>query len=261
MLKDGWRMQTSKPGLADLKRLRQLALEAEAPPAAKPPPKSAGRPGQKRKMAQSRAQSAAASGETGIGRPSAPATDAPGALDQEDKVLFRQAVKSVQPLAPVNRRVLPPIAVAPSAILKQRRHAAAGTEPVALAQVSDSYAPAGLAQDPTRFLQAGHGPDVLKSLAKGKWPIGASLDLHGASLDEARLRMDRFLHSCLQHHVRCVRIVHGKGYGSKNNQPILKDTVRRWLTQLEDVLAYTECLEQDGGAGAVQVLLRPPANE
>lgn len=232
-------MQTNKPGLADLKRLRQLALEAAEPPAPKPSLNKKGRAGQ--------------------------AFEAPKStlveLAPEDKALFRQAVKSVQPLAPVNRRVLPPVAVAPSAILKQRRHAAAGAEPVVLAQVSDNYAPARLTQDQTRFVQTGHGPDLIRNLAKGKWPIDASLDLHGTNLDEARLRMDRFLHSCLQHRIRCVRIVHGKGHGSKNNQPVLKETVRRWLTQLEDVLAYTECSEQDGGAGAVQVLLRPPADQ
>jgi DNA-nicking Smr family endonuclease len=53
-----------------------------------------------------------------------------------------------------------------------------------------------------------------------------------------------------------VRIVHGKGYGSKDGEPVLKQTIRRWLTQMEAVSAYAECSERDGGAGAVQVLLQ-----
>ncbi|WP_017525942.1 Smr/MutS family protein [Pusillimonas noertemannii] len=250
-------MQTnSKPGLADLKRLRQQALEAPVP--APPTPRRRG--------------AAASAGEsTGqMGRKSAPresggvrpkmvqgapeAASAP--LAAEDRALFRQAVKSVQPLTPSNRAVLPPVPVAPDRILKERRQAASGTEAPAPAPVSDHYASPLLAPDASHFVQAGHGPDLLKGLARGKWPIGASLDLHGANLDEARQRLDGFLRSCLQHGVRCVRIVHGKGYGSKNNAPVLKDTARRWLTQLDDVMAYTECAERDGGSGAVLVLLR-----
>jgi DNA-nicking Smr family endonuclease len=84
--------------------------------------------------------------------------------------------------------------------------------------------------------------------------------LHGATLDEARARLDQFLQSCLSHQIKSVCIVHGKGYGSRDRTPVLKQTVRRWLTQIDAVLAYTECNEQNGGAGAVQVLLRTGAN-
>ncbi|WP_397474255.1 Smr/MutS family protein [Pusillimonas sp.] len=247
-------MQTSnkrKPGLADLKQLRQQA-EAASTPAPAPP---------KRKR-----RNFAASGKTAVPEAKEPGTNNPAGkaalpvaaspLTAEDKALFRRAVESVQPLAPPNRVILPPVPRAPRSILKQKRLAATGLEVVVPAAVSDHYAPARLAADASHFAQAGHGPDLVKKLAQGKWPIGASLDLHGSTLEEARLRMDGFLRSCLQHSIRCVRIVHGKGHGSKNNAPVLKETVRRWLTQLEDVMAYTECAERDGGAGAVLVLLR-----
>ncbi|NYT67889.1 Smr/MutS family protein [Pusillimonas noertemannii] len=249
-------MQTSsKPGLADLKRLRQ---QAQAAPVSAPPEP-------RRRDAASAGGSTGKAGrknalrESGGTRPKM-VQDAPDAasapLADEDKALFRQAVKSVQPLAPSNRAVLPPVPAAPDRILKERRQAASGTEAPAPAPVSDHYASPLLAPDASHFVQAGHGPDLLKGLARGKWPASATLDLHGANLDEARLRLDGFLRSCLQHGVRCVRIVHGKGYGSKNNAPVLKDTARRWLTQLDDVMAYTECDERDGGSGAVLVLLR-----
>ncbi|WP_167752865.1 Smr/MutS family protein [Pusillimonas caeni] len=241
-------MQTnSKPGLADLKRLRQKAQAADTPVPA--------RPRKKRRNASDKKSGEGApppeSGDAGAG----PET-ATEPLTAEDKALFRQAVKSARPLAPTNRAILPPVPAASAPILKQRRQAAAGAEAAVPAPISDLYASPRLAPDASHFVQAGYGPDLLKKLAKGKWPIGASLDLHGATLDEARLRMDGFLRSCLQHGIRCVRIVHGKGHGSRNNAPVLKETVRRWLTQLEDVMAYAECDERDGGAGAVQVLLR-----
>lgn len=271
-------MQTikDKPGLADLKRLRQQAEAAEAPA----PLRRKGRAGARTDAAEGpaarvagakgtvRDAAEAAHGATGGPAAGAPAKGAAEAgrfagashadppLAPEDKALFRQAVKSVKPLAPVNRAILPPVPAASAPILKQRRQAATGTETLAPAPVSDHYASPLLAPDASHFVQAGHGPDLLKSLARGKWPISASLDLHGATLDEARQRMDGFLRSCLQHRIRCVRIVHGKGHGSKNNAPVLKETVRRWLTQLDDVMAYIECSERDGGAGAVQVLLK-----
>ncbi|MDX3895502.1 Smr/MutS family protein [Pusillimonas sp.] len=244
----------SKPGLADLKRLRQRAQAADTPVPA--------RPRKKRRNASDKKSGERApppdSGDAGTTAGVRPET-ATEPLTAEDKALFRQAVKSARPLAPSNRAILPPAPTAPAPILKQRRQAAAGAEAAAPAPISDHYASPRLAPDASHFVQAGYGPDLLKKLAKGQWPIGASLDLHGATLDEARLRMDSFLRSCLQHGIRCVRIVHGKGHGSRNNAPVLKETVRRWLTQLEDVMAYAECDERDGGAGAVQVLLR--ANE
>ncbi|CPQ65216.1 Smr domain [Bordetella pertussis] len=61
---------------------------------------------------------------------------------------------------------------------------------------------------------------------------------------------------CLEHGIRCVRIVHGKGYGSQGLEPVLKDKARTWLVQKADVLAFSEAPERGGGAGALLVLLR-----
>lgn len=177
-------------------------------------------------------------------------------LDAQDRALFRQAVKSVQPIKDTRRAILPPVASASSDILRERRARAVGAEPGTLPQISDHYAPAKVEQNDASFVQRGYGPDLAKGLKRGKWLIGASVDLHGNTLEEARDRLDRFLQSCLAHHIRCVRIVHGKGYGSKDGEPVLKQTVRRWLSQMADVIAYVECSEADGGSGAVQVLLR-----
>jgi len=55
---------------------------------------------------------------------------------------------------------------------------------------------------------------------------------------------------------RCVRIIHGKGLGSKNRLPVLKNKVRHWLMQREDVLAFCQARAVDGGTGAVIVLLK-----
>lgn len=180
----------------------------------------------------------------------------PQGLTAEDTLLFRRAVKTVTPIKDTQRAILPPALAASQAILRERRDKATGMDSVKLAQVSDQYSPAKVDQDDSSFLRAGHGTDVIKGLKRGKWLISATLDLHGNTLDEARERLDRFLQSCLEHDIKCVCIVHGKGYGSKDGEPVLKQTIRRWLTQMAAVLAYVECAEQDGGSGAVKVLLR-----
>jgi DNA-nicking Smr family endonuclease len=53
-----------------------------------------------------------------------------------------------------------------------------------------------------------------------------------------------------------VRVIHGKGLGSKNREPVLKTKVKHWLTQREEVLAYCQARPVDGGSGALVVLLK-----
>lgn len=178
-------------------------------------------------------------------------------LPAVDIKLFRQAMTSVTPIKGQQRVLVEPVPSASAQLLIERRQHASGDTNAPLAvQVSDHYMAAHTDQNDRVFIRSPHAGDLIKGLRRGKWPVQASLDLHGSTLDQARERLDRFLFSCLEHQIRCVRVVHGKGYGSRNNTPILKDVVRRWLTQLAAVQAYIECKEADGGAGAVQILLQ-----
>ena len=65
-----------------------------------------------------------------------------------------------------------------------------------------------------------------------------------------------FLRQAALRGIRCVRIVHGKGLGSVNNEPVLKKLVHKWLVQRSDVIAFCQAKPADGGSGAVVVLLR-----
>jgi DNA-nicking Smr family endonuclease len=53
-----------------------------------------------------------------------------------------------------------------------------------------------------------------------------------------------------------VRVIHGKGLGSVNKEPVLKNKVRNWLAQKEEVLAFCQARAADGGSGALIVLLK-----
>ena len=109
------------------------------------------------------------------------------------------------------------------------------------------------------FRRADVGPDVVKRLRRGVWAIEAQVDLHGLRRDQAREVLSRFLRGALQKRFRCVRVVHGKGHGSPGKMPVLKDKVKRWLVQKEEVMAFVQARAIDGGSGALVVLLRAHA--
>ncbi|MGC4062558.1 MAG: Smr/MutS family protein [Aquabacterium sp.] len=101
------------------------------------------------------------------------------------------------------------------------------------------------------------GIDVVRKLRRGVWALQGELDLHGLRTDEAREQMSLFMRDAQLKGLRCVRIVHGKGLGSPGKQPVLKDKVKRWLVQSDRVLAFVQARADEGGLGAVVVLLNP----
>ena len=81
-------------------------------------------------------------------------------------------------------------------------------------------------------------------------------DRHGLNRDQARALLAGFLAECLKHGIRSVRIIHGKGLGSPGKEAVLRRLVRGWLMQKTEILAYCQAKPQDGGEGAIIVLLR-----
>ena len=112
------------------------------------------------------------------------------------------------------------------------------------------------ATDELYFARPGIQDRVVRELRRGHLEIGLELDLHGLTVRHARADLNRFLEECQRRDIRCVRIIHGKGYGSEDRQPILKQKLNLWLRQREDVLAFTSATRRDGGTGAAYVLLR-----
>lgn len=111
-------------------------------------------------------------------------------------------------------------------------------------------------EDKVGFLSPGLQKNVLKKLRKGQYGLDADIDLHGLSSREAQSQLLRFLHTCVEQGHRCVHIIHGKGYNSPDNQPVLKNDINLWLRQHHDVLAFCSTPPKAGGTGAVFVLLK-----
>jgi DNA-nicking Smr family endonuclease len=106
------------------------------------------------------------------------------------------------------------------------------------------------------FSRAGIQQKALKKLRRGELPIEEELDLHGYTVNEAKIAIQDFLFECKRQHIRYIRIIHGKGYRSDQKIPVLKTHVAYWLPQLKDVLAYSSAQAKDGGTGAIYVILK-----
>ncbi|MBK1718471.1 Smr/MutS family protein [Thiocystis violacea] len=113
-------------------------------------------------------------------------------------------------------------------------------------------------QDFLLFSRPGVQRRVIADLQRGAFPIGLEVDLHGLHAEHARQILAEFLAECAHRHVRCARIIHGKGFGSEGRPPVLKQKVNYWLRLYDQVLAFCSATRRDGGTGAVYVLLRNP---
>ena len=172
---------------------------------------------------------------------------------REEAELFRKSIGDVSP-QPSHGRASRPLDPPPP-VARQRQ----ADEQAALEQsLSDEYdADIHLESDEAlSFARPGIGGDVLRKLRRGHWVIQSQLDLHGMRREEAREALAEFLKQAVKRGIRCVRVIHGKGLGSVNREPVLKNKVRNWLVQKEEVIAFCEARNIDGGAGAVLVLLK-----
>jgi len=174
--------------------------------------------------------------------------------EQRERELFATSVGPVLPLrraaAAVLRRPRPP------ALPRQRERDEAS---VLHESISDEFDVETLldTDEALSFRRRGVGPEVVRKLRRGVWAIQAQLDLHGLRRDAARERLAEFLREAARSGLRCVRVVHGKGNGSPGREPVLKGKVRGWLVQKNEVIAFTQARAQDGGHGALLVLLKP----
>ncbi|MDY7579454.1 Smr/MutS family protein [Herbaspirillum sp. RTI4] len=167
--------------------------------------------------------------------------------------LFRSSIGIVAPL-PGNGK-LPPVPARPLPIA---RHHLADEQAALMESISDDFTAETLIESDASlsFARNGVSLEVVRKLRRGHWTIQAQLDLHGMRREEARDSLGEFLRQARQGGLRCVRVIHGKGLGSVNREPVLKEKVRNWLAQKEEVMAFCQARAADGGSGALVVLLK-----
>ncbi len=172
--------------------------------------------------------------------------------EDDDARLFREAVRDVKPIAgarPAVRRPSP----APRARFTRADRLAVLRE--SLSGGADD--PALASGEELVFHRSGLQSPVLRKLRRGQYRVEAELDLHGLNVAEAKHALREFLAEALHSHMRCVRIIHGKGLRSGHRGPVLKSAVSAVLRRVGAVVAYVSARPVDGGTGAIYVLLSP----
>ncbi|HTQ75460.1 MAG TPA: Smr/MutS family protein [Burkholderiales bacterium] len=174
-------------------------------------------------------------------------------IPEDDAALFRQAVRDTIPIRPAPRvlhrgKAPPPVPV--QSLLDGHETVAESLDGALSGEQSTETG-----EEPS-YLRAGLGGDVLRKLKRGHWVVQDAFDLHGMNRDQARLSLADFLGRCLKRGLRCVRVVHGKGLRSPGKEPVLRGKVQLWLLKRDEVLAYCEAPRNQGGSGALLVLLR-----
>lgn len=207
---------------------------------------------QEKKEAQEKAAAEVANRK--VAAPPPRATKAPKVREEDDASLFFSAMDGVQQLT--NRGEAPAPNPRLPAIIDENAEA--------LAQLSELVAGQGDFDftGTDEFIEgAGPGVDrnLLRALRRGDFAIQGQLDLHGKTQNEARDALERFLGDSRRAKKRCVLVVHGRGLNSKDQIPVLKERLKGWLSEKRIgrmVLAFATARPQDGGTGAVYVLLR-----
>ena len=177
-------------------------------------------------------------------------------VESEEKELLRAALADVQPLAPANRASL----IRPKPHPRAAKQVPLGGDEQEILGDTLSDSPAwqqGLENgEELLFRRDGLSQQHIRKLRRGHWKVQDHLDLHGLIATEARALTAAFLAHAIRNGLRCVRIVHGKGLSSPNREPVLKKKLSGWLAQRDEVLAYCQAPQPEGGGGAVLVLLR-----
>jgi DNA-nicking Smr family endonuclease len=127
--------------------------------------------------------------------------------------------------------------------------AAAGQPLLRLERAGDGFA----------YAAAGVDRRILRDLERAERPPEAILDLHGRKSREAEASLAAFVRGAQSGGRRIVLIIHGRGLGSGEGGPVLRQMVHESLTQgslSRAVLAVVAAPPRLGGSGAALVLLR-----
>ncbi|WP_151830138.1 Smr/MutS family protein [Acinetobacter junii] len=174
--------------------------------------------------------------------------------EMEDTELFKKALTGVKPIDNGNIAQIKPKRVKKiDAQTLAKRAAAEASAEQELTEISDTQAilnpVASQAALSYRIATLQH--KVFEDLKAGKIRWFEAVDLHGCTVEQARAAVLQIIQMAKDENQNVIKIVHGKG-----PEAILKTYVNGWLRQHRDVLAFVSAPENQGGTGAVLVLLK-----
>ena len=167
-------------------------------------------------------------------------------ISDEDRQLFRDTIKNIRCLNTIEKNISPrnPLTY------KRKR-----TTESNITFTENPDEPSVLATEQLRYATSGVRQNTLRKLKRGQFYIDDSLDLHGMTIAQPKHAMIKFLTSAQTRQYQCVHIIHGKSHHTLD-KPKLKNAVNQWLRQYPAVLAFCSATPQEGGAGAIYVLLK-----
>ena len=174
-------------------------------------------------------------------------------IDDDERALFRDAVRDVRPLRTSQRAIAR--RPRPRARARFTREERLAVLRESLATPADRLSPVAEAGEELLFRRESVSPAVFRQLRRGAYRVEAECDLHGLTQADALPRLSAFVAEALYDGCRIVRVVHGKGLGSGRRGPVLKRLVNAYLQRVDAVLAFASGREVDGGVGATLVLL------
>ena len=184
-----------------------------------------------------------------------PVAPAPTPLVDEDSIL-REAYAGVRRFDNNGGHRMP--------VVPEVHHTIVSEEAEVLAALSDLVSGVGVfdrteTEEYIEGARVGLDPRLVSQLRRGEFAIQGHLDLHGMIQPDAKQALRDFIIKSVGKGMRTVLVVHGRGLGSPGGRPVLKHATAQWLSHGEigaHVHAFATAKAQDGGAGAMYVLLR-----
>src|SRR5687767_12166535 len=172
-----------------------------------------------------------------------------------DEELFERAMEGVIPVNRSRERV-------PSSLPFMPAPSNPELEDLRLMEAALDGLPATSVSDHPEYIEGWVGVSgklFIPNLRNGLYSIQGQIDLHGFTRGEAQKAVEEFIQQMSRFHSCCVKIIHGRGINSRTDNAVLKESLPRWLTSKRmsrSVVAYASAPMNDGGVGAVYVLLR-----
>lgn len=167
--------------------------------------------------------------------------------NQNDLKHFQESLKDVKPIVQNKVRIPKPI----TTTIQLKNKPETTDEPFYFSEHTLLEPVKG--DDFIEYHKGGLSHKTLRKLRKGQYNIDAILDLHGATVKEARTKLVSFIKNSLEQKARVVLVIHGKGHHGE--LPILKNKINQWLRELKVVLAFCSAIPTHGHHGSTYILL------
>ncbi len=167
----------------------------------------------------------------------------------EDAHLWEVVAKDIEPLAKA------------TSSKKLEPHAAEVSTPIKTEHAHQNIKRPSISPQ-AKAITTGNTADVNRAMAKqikaGKYPVDATLDLHGKTQVEAHQMLISAIELAYYTGKRCVLVITGKGKFTKGGG-VLRRQLPLWLNQENlrpFVLIVNEAAQKDGGSGAFYVMIK-----